>query len=188
MRKSLWLILVVGVLVCSGASIKKSKLPAQGQETKLEAFEEQTGTVLITGRSDIGKVSAKGSVSVVCIEIIDVSTGKRQRGIVFKVTESGRYESSDNSFVDYDEIESLLNGIDYVSKVTNKSTKLSRFEATYTTKGDLSVVTFGRVAGNLEAAVSSGSIGATSAFMSKAKLSELSSIIAKAKEKLDEIK
>jgi len=188
MRKSLWLILVVGVLVCSGASIKKSKLPAQGQETKLEAFEEQTGTVIIRGRSDIGKVSAMGSVSVVCIEIIDVSTGQRQMGIVFEVTEGGRYESSDNSFVDYDEIESLLNGIDYVSKVTPKSTKLSRFEATYKTKGDFSVVTFNKISAKFEAAVSSGYAGSTSAYMSKAKLSELRSIIAKAKEKLDEIK
>lgn len=188
MRKSLCIILVAGVLVCSGASIKKSKLPAQGTETKLEAFENQTGTVIIRGRSDIGKVSARGSVSVVCIEIIDVSTGQRQMGIVFEVTEGGRYESSDNSFVDYDEIESLLNGIDYVSKVTPKSTKLSRFEATYKTKGDFSVVTFNKISANFEAAVSSGYAGSTSAYMTKAKLSELRSIIAKAKEKLDEIK
>jgi len=188
MRKSLCLILVAGVLVCGGASIQKPKLPAQGQETKLEAFEKQTGTVIITGRSDIGKISAMGSVSVVCIEIIDVSTGQRQMGIVFEVKASGRYERSDNSFVDYDEIESLLNGIDYVSKVTPNSTKLSRFEATYKTKGELSIVTFNSISGKFEAAVSSGSIGAASAYISKAKLTELRSIIAKAKEKLDEIK
>ena len=188
MRKSLWLILVVGVLVCGGASKQKQKLTKQEQETKLEAFKNQTGTVIITGRSDIGTVSARGSVEVVCIEIKDVKSEQRQMGIVIEVKKSGRYESEDRAFVDYDEIESLLGGIDYVSKVTASSTKLSRFEAGYKTSGELSIVTFGAVSGNIEVAVSAGSFGSTSAFMTKAKLSELRSIIAKAKEKLDEIK
>ena len=118
------LMLVGGVLVCGGASKQKPKLPAQGPETKLEAFEKQTGTVIITGRSDIGSVSAMGTISVDCIEILDVSTGLREMGIVLEVKGSGRYESSDSSFIDYDEIESLLNGIDYIAKVTHSSTKL----------------------------------------------------------------
>lgn len=188
MRKSLWLILVVGVLVCSGANIKKPKLPTQGQETKLETFEKQTGTVIIRGRSEIGSVSAMGTVEVDCIEILDVSTAQREMGIVLTVKGSGRYESSNSSFIDYDEIESLLNGIDYIAKVTLSSTKLSSFEAAYKTKGELSIVTFSSSKGKVEAVVSSGYTGSTRAFITTAKLSELRSIIAKAKKKLDEIK
>ena len=188
--RSYWLCLtiVVGVLVCAGASIQKSKLPVQGTETKLEAFEKQTGTVIIRGRSEIGSVSGMGTVEVSCIDIHDVSTDQRQMGIILEVKGSERYESSDSSFIDYDEIESLLNGIDYISKVTPSSTKLSNFEAYYKTKGDLNVVTYSSGKGKIEAAVSTGYTGSARAFISTAKLSELRSIIAKAKEKLDEIK
>lgn len=188
MRKSLCLILVAGVLVCAGASIQKPKLPAQGTETKLEAFEKQTGTVIIRGRSEIGSVSGMGTVEVDCIEFLDVSTGQRQMGIVLAVKGSGRYESTEASFIDYDEIESLLNGIDYIAKVTLSSTKLSSFEAAYKTKGELSVVTYSSSKGKIEAAVSTGYTGSARAFITTAKLSELRSIIAKAKKKLDEIK
>ena len=182
------LMLVVGVLVCGGASKVKQKLTEQEQETKLEAFKNQTGTVIITGRSDIGTVYATGSVKVVCIEIKDVKSEQRQMGIFIEVKKSEGYESEDQAFVDYDEIESLLGGIDYVSKVEARATKLSRFEAGYKTSGELRIVTFGPASGNIEVAVSAGSFGSTSAFMSKAKLSELRTIIAKAKQKLDEIK
>lgn len=88
----LCLIIVAGVLVCGGASIQTPKLPAQGPETKLGAFEKQTGTVIIRGRSEIGSVSAMGTVSVDCLEFTDVSTGLRQMGIVIEVETSGRFE------------------------------------------------------------------------------------------------
>jgi len=188
MRKLLSLVILAGVLVCAGARVKKPKLPEKGPDTKLEAFETQTGRVIIRGRSDIGSVSGMGTVSVDCIEIIDVSNGVREMGIVIEVKASGSYERTDSSFIDFDEIESLLNGIDYIYKVTPNSTKLSRFEATYKTKGELSIVTFERGPRNIEAAVSSGSIGAVTAFISREKLTELRSVIAKAKQKLDEIK
>lgn len=188
MRKLMSLVILAGVLVCAGARVKKPKLPETGPDTKLEAFEMQTGRVIIRGRSDIGSVSGMGTVSVDCIEIIDVSNGVREMGIVIEVKASGSYERTDSSFIDFDEIESLLNGIDYIYKVTPSSTKLSRFEATYKTKGELSIVTFKHGPRNIEAAVSSGNIGAVTAFISREKLTELRSVIAKAKQKLDEIK
>jgi len=64
------------------------------------------------------------------------------KGIVIDVKESGTYERSDRSFIDYDEIDSLFKGIDYISKVKPENTRLANFEAIYATKGDLKVVTF----------------------------------------------
>ena len=188
MKKSLCMILVVGVLVSAGAREKKPKLTAQGPETKLEAFEKQTGTVIIRGRSEIGSVSAMGTVSVDCIDILDVSTGQRQMGIIIEVKAPGKYERTDRAFVDYDEIQSLLNGIDYIAKVTQSSTKLSSFEAAYKTTGELSVVTYSSSKGKIEAAVSAGYTSSARAFISTEKLKELRSVIAQAKKKLDEIR
>lgn len=186
--RRLYLAIAIGILVFGSAIAQAPKTTPQEPRTKLEAFEKQTGTVVIKGFSEIGSVSGLGAVSVDCMEFTDVSTGTRQMGIVIEVKGSGRLERSDRSFVDYDEIEPLLKGIDYISKVTPSSTKLSNFEAIYKTKGDFRVVTFSGGSRKIEAAVSSGYIGAVSAFISTAKLAELRTIISQAKQKLDEIK
>jgi hypothetical protein len=120
------------------------------------------------------------------MEFTDASSGARQRGIVIEVTESGRLERSDRSFIDYDEIDPLLNGIDYISKIKSDVTPLGSFEATYKTKGDLSIVTFSSRSGKVEAAVKSGYVGATTAYLSLDKLQELRSLVVKAKATLDQ--
>jgi hypothetical protein len=107
---------------------------------------------------------------------------------VIEVKESGRLERSDRSFIDYDEIDSLLKGIDYISKITSKATMLQRFEAIYKTKGNLTVVLFSGDLGKTQAAVRSGYIGPVNAFISVDKLAELRGLIIEAKQKLDSIK
>jgi len=153
-------------------------------KTKLESFDKQTGAVLIKGFSDPGKVTGMGVVSVMCMEFTDASTGKRQTGIVIEVTESvGR---SDRSFIDYDEIDALLKGIDYICKIRPDATRLANFEAIYKTKGDVSVTTFSS-SGKIDAAVKSGYIGSATAYFSLQQLAEFKGLIAKAKQKLDSL-
>jgi hypothetical protein len=172
------------------ASAQQPKPEQKEPKTKLEAFDQQVGIVIIKGYQDIGKVSELGAVSVDCAELINASTGNRQLGIRIEVKESGRLERENISFIDYDEIEPLLKGIDYISKVTSSATKLQNFEATYKTKGDLSIVTFssGREAGKISAGVKSGHIGSASAYISLEKLATLRNLISQAKQKLDSIK
>ena len=187
--RRLCLAIAIGMLIFGSAIAQAPKTTQQEPRTKLEAFEKQTGTVVIKGLSEIGSISGLGTVSVDCMEFTDVSTGTREIGIVIEVKESGRLKRSDRAFVDYDEIESLLKGIDYISKVTSSSTKLSNFEAIYKTEGDFKVGTFSRgSSGKIEAFVQSGYIGSASAFISTIKLGELRTIISQAKQKLDEIK
>ncbi|MEK7727442.1 MAG: hypothetical protein AAB354_03460 [candidate division KSB1 bacterium] len=181
-------ILTLGMLFWKNINAQEQKATPQEPKTKLEAFEKQTGTVIIKGISEIGSVSGLGTVSVDCMEFTNVSTGVRQLGIVIEVKEGGRLERSDRSFIDYDEIEPLMKGIDYISKVTSNSTKLSNFEALYKTRGDFSVITFSGSSGKIEAAVRSGYIGSVAAYISTTKLSSLRSFIYQAKQKLDAIK
>jgi len=184
----LFSVTAIGALVFGSANAQAPRTTLQEPKTRLEAFERQPGSVVIKGFSEIGSVSGLGTISVKCMEFTDVSTGVRQMGIVFDVKESGRLESSDRSFVDYDEIDPLLTGIDYISKVTASSTRLSKFEAIYMTKGDFRVDTFSTGSEKIEASVTSGYIGPVSAFISTAKLAELRTLISQAKQKLDEIK
>jgi len=192
MRKSWKMALVPGIAVVVLAfaigAVQQPKGVPQESKTQLEDFEKQTGAVIIKGFLTLGAVSGMGDISVDCMEFTNVSTGIRQLGIVIEVKERGRIERSDRSFIDYDEIDSLLKGIDYISKVTSKATRLQNFEAIYKTKGDLTVVLFSISSGKTEALVRSGYIGAVTAFISVDKLAELRALIMQAKQKLDSIK
>lgn len=182
------LLTAFALLACATGCAQQPQGAPEAPKTKLEAFGKQTGAVFIKGFSKVGSIFGLGTASVTCMEFTNASTGVRQMGIVIEVTESGRFESSDRSFIDYDEIEPLLKGIEYISKVTSASTKLAKFEAIYKTKGDFSVTTFSSAAGGIEAAVKSGYIGAATAFISIPMLNDLRNFISQAKQTLDSIK
>ena len=135
--------------------------------TKLEAFQARTGVVLIRGYTEIGTIGGRSStVTVTAREFRDASNPtSRATGIAIEVKEVGRLERQNTSFVDADEIDSLLKGIDYIAKIGKDITKHENFEVDYRTKGDLRIGVFnsGR-SGNIHAVIASGRIGRTSAF------------------------
>ena len=160
----------------------------RGPKTKLEAFQAQTGTVVIKGYSEIGRVAALGSVEVNAMELTDATTGRKQSGVLIEIKESGRLQNTGRSFIDFDEVDALLKGLDYISKATSDVTKLGMFEATYKTKGYFSATTFSGGSGKIEAAVKSGYIRPANAYLSLQQLAELRALIVKAKQKLDSVK
>jgi hypothetical protein len=158
-------------------------------KTKLEGFQAQTGAVVIKGYSVIGRVVALGSVEVNAMEFTDATTGRKQSGVLIEIKESGRLENTDRSFIDYEEVDALLKGIDYISKVTSDVTKLSMFEATYKTKGYFSATAYSSSRpGKIEATLKSGYIRPASAYLSLQQLAELRALIEQAKQKLDSVK
>lgn len=164
---------------------------AASPSTKLETFQAKTGAVIIRGFADVGTLrgSFGGSVSVSSREIIDAGNRNRIFGVLIEVKEGGRIEREDRSYVDYDEISSLIEGIDYIAKVTSEVTKLSSFEASYRTKGDLQITTFsGKRNEGVSAAISSGRIGRASVFIKLEDLAEFKRLVTEAKAKLDAIK
>jgi len=106
---------------------------------------------------------------------------RRPYGIAIEVKEAGRLERESRSFVDLDEIDSLVNGLNYISKVTKEVTLLKDFEATYKTKGDFAVTVFSNSSGGLSLSVSSGRIGKTDVFLEMSELERLKNIIIEAK-------
>ena len=122
-----------------------------------------------------------GSVEVSAMELTNATTGRKQSGVLIEITESGRFENTDRSFIDYDEVDALLKGLDYISNATSNVTKLSMFEATYKTKGYFSATTFSSRSGIIEAAVKSGYIRPANAYLSLKQLAELRGLIVQAK-------
>lgn len=150
--------------------------------TKLEAFLAKTGSVTIRGSSEIGSVG--GDVLVDAVEFRDAANSRlRVTGLSIDVKESGRLERDSTSFVDYDEIDSLLQGIDYISRVDASVTLMKNFDATYTTKGDFSVTASSENHGG--AFVSSGTIGRVVAVLKLSDLPRLSSLIQNGKDIID---
>jgi hypothetical protein len=178
----------LAVILCAGGAFaqvqtEQTKAPA----TKLEAFQSQTGIVLIRGYSTVGSLRSLSSEVVVdAREFRDGSNpnSPRATGVSITVKESGRLERENTSYIDLDEIDSLLKGIEYISKVTKDVTKLALFEVDYRTKGDLRITVFNSDRGDVSAAVSSGTIGRTRAFIKLTELEKLRGLIATAKSML----
>jgi hypothetical protein len=157
--------------------------------TKLEAFSARTGIVMIKGFSTVGVVNGMGKVSVDAREFRDASNPKSaQYGVAFEVKESGRLERENTSFIDEDEIDSLIRGLDYISKIQKTVTTLDNFEAQYRTKGDLSFTVFSGGRGEISLAVSSGRIGKTTAFLKLADAEQIRSLLADAKKSITSAK
>jgi hypothetical protein len=129
--------MAVGSLAFAGHAQDITNAP----KTEIEFFEAQTGTVIVKGFGDVGSVNVSaGVISVRCKESTDATTGRKQYGIT--ITFVGNDRSSNRLVVDYDEINSLLNAIDYLNKITYDVTTLPAFEAVYSTKSGLRIVAY----------------------------------------------
>jgi len=160
---------------------------ADTKKTKLERFAARHGVALVRGFTEIGSVPGAygGAVHVGASELTNVSSGEKERGIWIRVKESGSLERENTSSIDYDEIDFLLAGIDYVSKTDASVTKLNNWQADYATRGDFRVSTFSSGDGSTMAAVVSGQIGGTQIFLARDDLARVRGMIAGAKNTLD---
>lgn len=188
----IWLLsfIAISLIVPSMAIAKDYKDQIPEPKTKLEEFSARTGSVIIRGFEDIGTLNGKYNtqITVSAKEYTDAATSKKEYGISVEVKqEKGNYDNEHTSYIDYDEIESLTQGIDYISKVQNSVTKFSNFQADYTTKGDFKISTFS-TGNKVMAAVSSGRIGGVTAYYDISELPKIKKLFETAKLKINAIK
>lgn len=180
----------LSVLISIPALAQNLKDAAPQAKTKLERFSAKTGAVIIRGFHKIGSVEGLYStiVNIEAKEFTNVADGVKQYGITIEAfEEDGRYDKKHTSFIDYDEIDSLIKGIEYISKVKASVTKLENFQADYSTRGDLNISTFS--SGNkIKAAVTSGNVGGVRTYFKIEDLEKVKNLIKQAKAKIDEIK
>ena len=205
-RRRIWVVLLLGsilmlllIAVCAGAfliyrsvSTNSRILGSSDQrlpKTKLEAFQAKAGRILVKSYSEVGSVGGQpsGLVSVEAMELQDRSDGSSALGLVIEVSPSGEYSQKNRSFIDYDEIDSLLQGIDYISKVSTPTAPLKNFEAIYQTRGDFSVVTFNQSDGKISASVSGGLVGSSRVFLTTESLARFRQWVVSAKETLSKL-
>ncbi len=155
--------------------------------TKLEAFETNTDTVIIKATAPLGAVQGHGgTVSVRCREITDAGTGRWERGLVIDLAFGS--QALDSMLIDYDELGSLLDGLEYLAKVDWSVTTLTGFDAVYTTKGGFRAAAFGsRRTGNIQYAVRDNRVPFRPLLLSRDQLTQLRSLVQQTKAKLDSL-
>jgi hypothetical protein len=183
--------ITLGLLIFSfgHAAGQEANVPELEPRTKLEAFEARTGIVIIKGYSRIGLAAGLegGSIEVETREFRDADNSK-EYGISVEVREAGTPERRRTSFVDYDEIDSLLKGLDYLGKIDHSATNLTRFEAEYRTRGSLVISAFSTRGGAVTLAVSSGHFSRVTSLFRLDDLKAIRGLIIEAKNQLDAIK
>ena len=160
--------------------------------TKLEAIDFRHSTVIIKGFTRITTVEVSG-VRIDAVDMREMGNVSRAKGIVVVVTgeganREGNRPSDNRAFVDYDEIEPLLNAIDAAARVDETMTKLPGFEAKYRTLGDLEITVFRQTRSGNAALITTGICEQTRTSLTLDELAKVRAMIQEAKTRLDEIR
>jgi len=161
--------------------------------TNLEMMDRLMGSVIIKGFTRITTVEIRG-VRVDAVDMRQLGGNFRYKGVVLSLREAQplgdnrtRTEES-RAFIDYDEIDPLLNAIDVMSRVDETTTKLAGFEARYRTKGDLELAVFRQTRSGNAVLMTTGICDRVTGTLSLDDFAKVKAMIQEAKGRLDEIR
>ena len=184
------------VLLCAGTALAQRPGPEFWRKvgcepleprTKLEAIEDRHSTVVIKGFTRITTVEVRG-VRIDAIEMRELGNVARAKGIAVVLREGGERPDDNRAFVDYEEIEPLLNAIDAIGRVDETATKLAGFEARYKTQGDLEIGVFRQTSRGTAVILTTGICDRATTTVSLDDLAKIRAMIQEAKSRLDEIR
>ena len=184
------------VLLCSSVAMAQRPGPEFWRKvgcepfeprTKLEAIEDRHSTVVVKGFSRITTVEVRG-VRIDAVEMRELGNVSRAKGLVVVLREGGERLNDNRAFVDYEEIDPLLNAIDAMVRVDETATKLAGFEARYRTQGDLEVGVFRQTRSGTAVLLTTGICDRATAPLSLDDLAKVRALIQEAKSRLDEIR
>src|SRR2546423_4208149 len=154
--------------------------------TKLEALEDRHSTVIIKGFTRITTVEVRG-MRIDAVEMHELRNPP-VKGIVIVLREGGERPDENRAFVDYEEIDALLNAIDVISRIDETATKLVGFEARYKTLGDLEIGVFRQTRSGVAVVMSTGICDRATTALSLDDLAKVRAMIQEAKTRLDELR
>lgn len=184
------------ILLCCGTAMAQRPGPEFWRKvgcepleprTKLEALDDRHSTVIVKGFTRITTVEVRG-VRIDAVEMRELGNVARAKGVVILLREGGERPNDNRAFVDYEEIDSLLNAIDAVSRVDETATKLAGFEAKYKTLGDLEIDVFRQTSRGTAVILTTGICDRATQTLSFDDLAKVRVMIQEAKARLDEIR
>jgi hypothetical protein len=190
------ILLSILVLICTGTALAQRPGPEFWRKvgcepleprTKLEALEDRHSTVIFKGFTRITTVDVRG-IRLDAVEMREMGNVARAKGLVFVLREGGERPEDNRAFVDYEEIDSLLNAIDVISRVDETATKLVGFEASFKTLGDLEISVFRQTRSGNAVTMNTGICNRATTTLSLDDLAKVKAMIQEAKARLDEIR
>jgi hypothetical protein len=184
------------ILFCCGSTLAQRPGPEFWRKvgcepfeprTKLEALEERHSAVIIKGFTRITTVEVRG-VRIDAVEMRDMGSVSRAKGVVISLREEGGRSIDNRAFIDYEELETLLNAIDAVSRVDETLTRLPGFEARYKTLGDLEIAVFRQTRSGAAVIISTGICDRATQTLTLDDLAKVKAMIQEAKSRLDELR
>ena len=189
------LFLALGLFCCSSALAQRPgpefwrKVGCEPFEprTKLEAIEQRYSTVIVKAFTRITTIEVRG-VRIDAVDMRELGGTARARGIVVSLREEGGRADDNRAFVDYEEINPLLNAIDAIVRVDETVTRMPGFEARYKTLGDLEIGVFRQTRSGTAVALTTGICERPTQTMTLDDLAKVKALIQEAKTRLDENK
>ena len=181
-------IAVILIFVTLVAAFQPQSVDREAESrTKLGSFEGIRGEVVVAGFSLVGTIASKyeGRVEIKARELTVASTGRRELGLTVTTVSGARFESTDSVFVDFDEIDGIVAGLDYISKLDQNVTKLESFQADFQTKGGMKLSTASSKTGMLFAVQCGSSGSKLLLFDAAADIPKFRVLLLKAKEMLE---
>lgn len=184
------------LLICCGSAIAQRPGPEFWRRvgcqpfeprTKLEAIDDRHSTVIIKGFTRITTVEVRG-VRIDAVDMREMGNVSRAKGLVVALREGGERPRENRAFVDYEEIDPLLNAIDAISRVDETATKLVGFEAKYRTLGDLEIGVFRQTRTGTAVIMATGICDIATQTLTLDDLAKVKAMIQEAKARLDEIR
>jgi len=155
--------------------------------TKLEAIDQKYSTVIVKAFTRITTIEVRG-VRIDAIDMREMGGTGRARGIVISLREEGGRADDNRAFVDYEEIDPLLNAIDALVRVDETMTRMPGFEGRYKTLGDLEVGVFRQTRSGTAVILTTGICDRATQSMTLDDLAKVKAMIQEAKTRLDEIR
>lgn len=155
--------------------------------TKLEAIDERHSVVIIKAFTRITTVEVRG-VRIDAIDMREMGGVARARGIVVSLREEGGRAEDNRAFIDYEEIDALLNAIDAVARVDETQTRMPGFEARYKTLGDFEIGVFRQTRSGTAVILMTGICDRATQTMTLDDLAKVKAMIQEAKVRLDDVR
>jgi hypothetical protein len=171
----------------SPATAQDTNTYAYPAATRLESFVTNTDTIVIRGSADIGVVLANtGTIALKCREVSDPSSGRKEVGI--SVDLNHNQQTKESRYIDYDELEPLINALTYLNKVDWSITSLNSFDAAITTRSGFRASAFSsKRSSAIEFGVRTAGTGNPAILLSRDQMAEFRGLLEQARTKLDSI-
>ena len=165
------------------AGAARGQVATNAPKTLYEAFNATKDTLLIKGSTTIGVLNSQVDypVEIRAEQLTNPQTTNSVYAVSLRTTVAQQLQVD---YIDYDELDSMIRGVQYISQANNSITTMDNFEAVFRTRSGLSVAKVGR--GNkVTIAMTSGCTNAPRNQMAAFVLDDLGKYLTAAKAKID---